>query len=182
MITARFLSGTIVAVAMSVVVAGWATTGCIAQGAQAGQTGAAPNAGQGSTEPRRGEADQGRRPTVPVTSSGSAAARFPRNAEEFDQMFNQIKNWGRWGPDDQLGAANLITEAKRKQAFTLAKLGRVVGLAHPLLTEPAVDNESPFEHTMMDWGFTNDSGFGASGDTYKVSYHGTAHSHLDGLC
>ena len=41
-------------------------------------------------------------------------------------MFNQVKNWGRWGPDDQLGAANLITEAKRKQALALAKNGIVV--------------------------------------------------------
>ena len=43
-------------------------------------------------------------------------------------MFNQVKNWGRWGKDDQLGAANLITEAKRKQALALAK-SRPDGLA-----------------------------------------------------
>jgi hypothetical protein len=56
---------------------------------------------------------QAERPVV----AGATAARFPRNAEEFDQMFNQIKNWGRWGPDDQLGTANLITDAKKKQAL-----------------------------------------------------------------
>jgi kynurenine formamidase len=88
-------------------------------------------------------------------------------------MFNDIKNWGRWGPNDQLGAANLITEAKRKEAFKLAKTGIVVGLAHPPLTEAAPDNGSPFEHT-MNRGFTT--------DTYKVSYHGFAHSHIDTLC
>ncbi len=43
-------------------------------------------------------------------------------------MFNQVKNWGRWGTDDQLGAANLITDAKRKQALALAKNGIVVPL------------------------------------------------------
>ena len=53
----------------------------------------------------------------PLLSPGAAAARFPRNPDEFDQMFNQVKNWGRWGKDDQLGAANLITDAKRKQAL-----------------------------------------------------------------
>jgi kynurenine formamidase len=88
-------------------------------------------------------------------------------------MFNEVKNWGRWGKDDQLGAANLITDTKRKQALALAKLGTVVGLAHPPLTEAAPDNTSPFEHT-MNRGFTT--------DTYKVSYHGYAHSHIDALC
>jgi kynurenine formamidase len=110
---------------------------------------------------------------APLLSPGAAAARFPRNAAEFDQMFNEVKNWGRWGADDQLGAANLITEAKRKQALALAKQGIVVGLAHPPIEEAAPDNTSPFEHTVNR---------GLTTDTYKVSYHGYAHSHIDALC
>jgi kynurenine formamidase len=101
------------------------------------------------------------------------AARFPRNAEEFDQLFQQVSNWGRWGKDDQMGSANLLTEAKRKQALTLARSALTVSLAHNPLTETAEDNTSPFEHT-MNRGFTT--------DTYKVSYHGYAHSHIDALC
>src|SRR5664279_2104556 len=87
-------------------------------------------------------------PAQPLISPGPSAARFPRNLDEFDQMFNQVKNWGRWGKDDQLGAANLITEAKRKSALALAKTGIVVGLAHPPLKEVAADNPNPFIHTM----------------------------------
>ena len=30
----------------------------------------------------------------------------------------ELSNWGRWGKQDQLGAINLITPAKRKQAAT----------------------------------------------------------------
>ncbi len=112
-------------------------------------------------------------PAAPILSPGPAAARFPRNAEEFDQLFNQVKNWGRWGKDDQLGAANLITDAKRKQAIGLAKSGIVVGLAHPPLKEVAPDNPNVFNHTMNR---------GLSTDTYSVSYHGYAHSHIDALC
>ncbi len=108
-----------------------------------------------------------------IMSPGPSAARFPRNADEFDQMFNQVKNWGRWGADDQLGAANLITDEKRRQALALAQLGLALGLAHPPLTEPAPDNTNPFQHTM-------NRGF--STDTYSVSYHGYAHSHIDALC
>ncbi|MSO30128.1 MAG: cyclase family protein [Acidobacteria bacterium] len=109
----------------------------------------------------------------PIISPGPSAARFPRNPDEFDQMFKQVSNWGRWGKDDQLGSANLITVEKRKQALALAKGGIAVSLAHNPLTEAAPDNGSPFEHTM-------NRGF--STDTVRVSFHGYAHSHLDALC
>ena len=101
------------------------------------------------------------------------ASRAPRNAAELDQMFQQIKNWGRWGPDDQLGSVNLITPATRKAAIALARTGETVSLAHTLLTEKADDNSSPFEHTMLR---------GNNRDRYAVQYHGYAHSHIDALC
>src|SRR3954467_15417313 len=99
--------------------------------------------------------------------------RAPRNAAEFDELFQKVKNWGRWGKDDQLGSANLVTVATRKQAVALVKNGTTVSLAHNPLTERAEDNSSPFEHTML-------RGFNM--DRYAVSYHGYAHSHIDALC
>ena len=99
--------------------------------------------------------------------------RAPHNAAEFDTLFQQVKNWGRWGKDDQLGSANLVTAAKRKQAVALVKDGTTVSLAHNVLTEKAEDVSSPFEHTMLR---------GYSMDRYAVSYHGYAHSHIDALC
>jgi kynurenine formamidase len=112
---------------------------------------------------------------APASSQAPSAdsARAPRNADEYDALFQRVKNWGRWGPVDQLGAANLITDAKRRQAASLVKLGLTVSLAHNPITDKADDNASPFEHT-MNRGFTT--------DTYRVSYHGYAHSHLDALC
>jgi kynurenine formamidase len=101
------------------------------------------------------------------------AGRAPRNATEFDTLFQQIKNWGRWGPDDQLGSVNLVTPATRKRAVALVKTGETVSLAHNLLTEKAEDNASPFEHTMLR---------GNNMDRYAISYHGYAHSHIDALC
>ena len=110
---------------------------------------------------------------LPGTSAQAPASRAPRTAEEFDVLFQQVKNWGRWGADDQLGSANLLTDATRRQALALAKTGTTVSLSHNLLTDKADDNASPFEQTMI----------GANNmDTYRVSYHGYAHSHIDGLC
>jgi kynurenine formamidase len=48
-----------------------------------------------------------------------------------------------------------------------------VSLAHNPLTDKADDNASPFEHTMIG---------GNTMDTFRVSYHGYAHSHIDALC
>ena len=108
-----------------------------------------------------------------VAVGAQPAGRAPRNAAEFDTLFQQLKNWGRWGPDDQLGSVNLITPAKRKQAAALVKTGEIVSLAHTLLTEKADDNASPFEHTMLR---------GNNMDRYAIQYHGYAHSHIDALC
>ena len=108
-----------------------------------------------------------------VAVGAQPASRAPRNAAEFDTLFQQVKNWGRWGPDDQLGSVNLITPARRKQAVALAKTGESVSLAHTLLTEKADDNASPFEHTMLR---------GNNMDRYAIQYHGYAHSHIDALC
>lgn len=108
-----------------------------------------------------------------AVSDAQAPSRAPRNVEEFDALFQQVKNWGRWGADDQLGSVNLVTAATRKRAVALAKDGLTVSLAHNPITEKADDNASPFEHLM-------NSGFQT--DTYRVSYHGYAHSHLDALC
>ena len=106
-------------------------------------------------------------------SQTGSSPRAPRNAAEFDTLFQQVKNWGRWGADDQLGSVNLITPAKRKAAVALAKTGETVSLAHTLLTEKADDNSSPFEHTMLR---------GNNMDRYAIQYHGYAHSHIDALC
>jgi len=99
--------------------------------------------------------------------------RAPRNAAEFDALFQQVSNWGRWGKDDQLGSVNLVTAAKRKEAVALVKQGISVSLAHNPLTERAEDNSNPFEQTMLR---------GNNMDRYAVTYHGYAHSHIDALC
>jgi kynurenine formamidase len=107
------------------------------------------------------------------TTQPAGPARAPRDAAEFDALFQKIKNWGRWGAEDNLGAANLITADTRRRAVRLAHTGVTVSLAHNPLTDKAEDNASPFEHTMNR---------GWQTDTYRVSYHGYAHSHVDALC
>ena len=51
---------------------------------------------------------------------------------QVDQWMQDLSNWGRWGDDDQLGAVNLITPAKRREALALATTGDVVSLSLPI--------------------------------------------------
>src|SRR5262245_5065712 len=99
---------------------------------------------------------------------------------DIDQMMKELSNWGRWGKDDQLGAINLITAAKRKQAAALVKEGVSVSLAHDTNTQNAADNPQPYEHSMTLTGVGNRGSF--SLDKIGVSFHGYQHTHLDALC
>ena len=48
---------------------------------------------------------------------------------DIERWKTEQSNWGRWGKDDQIGALNLITPAKRKQAAGLVKEGVSVSMA-----------------------------------------------------
>jgi kynurenine formamidase len=90
---------------------------------------------------------------------------------QYERWKTELSNWGRWGKDDEIGALNLITPAKRKQAAGLVKEGISVSLASPADTVKAVDNPNPYEVTMQ----------GISADRIAVNYHGITHTHLDSL-
>jgi kynurenine formamidase len=94
-------------------------------------------------------------------------------------MANQLSNWGRWGPDDQQGALNLITPDLIKQAAALVKTGKVYSLAMPLEAEGP---QWPSRHKT--WKTTrygnNPTGRGWADDI--VSMHSHSGTHIDALC
>jgi kynurenine formamidase len=102
-----------------------------------------------------------------------AQASHPHDvsAEQYARWKTELSNWGRWGKDDEIGALNLITPAKRRQAAALVRDGVSVSLAADADTVKAVDNPNPYEVTML----------GISADRISVEYHGIAHTHLDSL-
>jgi kynurenine formamidase len=102
-------------------------------------------------------------------------------AAQIDQWMTELSNWDRWGKQDQMGAVNLITPAKRKQAAALVRDGVSVSLARNTESEKAADNDSPFGHTMTSTGKNPLEG-SYSMDLISVSYHGWAHTHMDSLC
>jgi kynurenine formamidase len=43
----------------------------------------------------------------------------------------RFRNWGRWGPDDELGTLNFITPEKIARAATLVRQGKAISMALP---------------------------------------------------
>src|SRR4051794_33102528 len=81
--------------------------------------------------------------TFPPLSTGhaqqpsSAPRHAPATKADADRWMTELSNWGRWGKDDQLGALNLVTVEKRRQAMGLAKAGIVLSLERPIVPSKA---------------------------------------------
>lgn len=56
----------------------------------------------------------------------------PRDLTETRELFHRYRRWGRWGPDDELGALNLIGPEQRRHAATLARTGKSFSLSIPV--------------------------------------------------
>ncbi|MGQ4512955.1 cyclase family protein [Streptomyces sp. DW26H14] len=55
----------------------------------------------------------------------------PATHYAFKALGRRLSNWGRWGEDDQLGTANLLTDETRRAASRLIRTGRIVDLGMP---------------------------------------------------
>lgn len=98
--------------------------------------------------------------------------------QQFENWFNEISNWGRWGKDDELGTLNLITPDIKIKAAGLVRHGITVSLALDLDKVKSDYNPRPFEHSSY---VVNVGGQSFVSDRYAVEYHGATHSHIDGL-
>ena len=60
---------------------------------------------------------------------------------EFHELAKKVNNWGRWGPDDERGTLNLITDEVVARAASCIRTGRRFSLALPLSeTGPMMGN------------------------------------------
>ena len=113
-------------------------------------------------------------------------AETPPSAADLDVIVQQVSNWGRWGPDDERGALNLISDAKRAQAATLVQDGVAISCSLPLPVTPGIDNPEPVQHHMLAAGDLPEGalipGLAYTADYFAIGCHGLATTHLDALC
>ena len=90
---------------------------------------------------------------------------------DVERWKQELTNWGRWGPDDEIGTLNLITPDKR-DAGRCTRPGRHLRIApRDAETEEAIDNPRPYQVIPL----------GITADEIRISYHGFIHTHLDFL-
>jgi kynurenine formamidase len=105
--------------------------------------------------------------------------------DELDEMYASLKNWRRWGTEDERGTLNFITTQMRVAAAARVRSGVCVSLSHNLDTRPSGDNPQPVHHHMLASGDARDSngiaGYEAARDYVGLDVHGLATTHVDAL-
>lgn len=108
----------------------------------------------------------------------------PVSRVEFNALFEKLKNWGKWGPDDAKGTLNYLTPECVREAAKLVRSGRSVSMAIPISKVAGPDNPRPPAHymaTQYDIRFA----FGQpqfATDYFGSEIHGDCHTHFDALC
>ncbi|WP_326834705.1 cyclase family protein [Amycolatopsis rhabdoformis] len=69
--------------------------------------------------------------------------------DEVLAWFESLSNWGRWGPADQLGTLNLVTDEKRRAAAGLVRRGRAVSCAWDIDTSEHPDDAGTAPRRLM---------------------------------
>ncbi len=106
-------------------------------------------------------------------------------ASEVLTYFKKLSNWGRWGPDDELGTLNLITPERRLRATRLVTEGVTVSCGRRLEKGVFSDVREPIVHLMElsgeRWaGRKSEPGqMQAAADFLGMIVHGPAASHVD---
>jgi kynurenine formamidase len=80
---------------------------------------------------------------------------------QFEALAAQVSNWGRWGPDDELGTLNLITPSVVRRGVGAARTGKRFSLAIPLNPDgPQIGLSKGRENPVRSMLAINESPFG----------------------
>ena len=111
---------------------------------------------------------------VELVSTEQASEHPLVSQAQYDRWVDELSNWGRWGPDDELGAFNLITPARRAAAAALVTEGFTVSLASEAQNYESLDVPCPVE-----WSMTRATRTSAGDQIAYPCIHGPGTTHLD---
>jgi kynurenine formamidase len=105
--------------------------------------------------------------------------RRPDPAEVLGYM-TALSNWGRWGPDDELGTLNLISREKRVEAAQLVREGITVGCARQLARE-AQSPDVPHQPQQFMLSSGESAGAPYAQEYVGLVFHSLTVSHIDAV-
>ena len=77
-------------------------------------------------------------------------------SDQLEKIYQETRNWGRFGEDDERGTLNFLTQERLARACTLARDGVQVSLAHDLSLAPSPESPEPAHHHMLAAGDARD--------------------------
>jgi kynurenine formamidase len=102
----------------------------------------------------------------------------PLDAATIERWMTDLSNWNRWGPQDQRGTVNLMTDATRKAALALVTEGVSVSLSRDADPVKSADNGNPLGLAMVATAQPPDP---FAMETLTITFHGSAYTHMDAL-
>jgi kynurenine formamidase len=109
--------------------------------------------------------------------------------DEVLEFFESLSNWGRWGPDDEAGTLNYITDEKRRAAAALVREGRSVScsLVMGTATQPDQILGAPQRYMIVtgEEAHADDPPAQAKWgpmEYFGLAFHGFTVTHVDALC
>lgn len=94
-----------------------------------------------------------------------------------------MHDWGRWGPDDEAGAVNLLGPEQVRRGLASVRTGAVLSLAAPIVAGRGfgiVGRPAPAHYMLRDGGdyaagLPERAGFGFADDVITLATHGVTH-------
>ena len=131
-------------------------------------------------------------PPPPAEIPPHPSTQLPDKLITHHQMLaweQEMKNWGRWGPDDERGTLNLITPEKTQAAAGLVTEGVSVSLYHfpdlVNLSEPGLDTSNMQGVLTRHWmpGLDPETGeVRGALDAISFAIHDGGDAHIDAVC
>ncbi len=108
---------------------------------------------------------------------------FDLTTEQFQALYQRVRQMSRHGAADRLGALNSISPAQMVAAARGITQGRTVSLAAPVEDKVTPDNPDPAVHQMTQTGVGPGpaSGLSFAMDRIALNIHGNVDSHVDAL-
>jgi len=97
------------------------------------------------------------------------------------EVYQGISNWGRWGPEDERGALNLVTAEVRRRAAASVRSGTTASLGLPIRSTGEA-GRNPVSHMLIGGDAAAPEGFSQAQDYFGLVPHGPMYTHLDALC
>jgi kynurenine formamidase len=115
---------------------------------------------------------------------GQGAPHVDLSASDFNRLFRELVNWGRWDDRPGVGALHYLTADRIAAATGLVRRGLTVSLGRTLNTQGGIDNPEPADHRMT---LLTDVDVGSGSlrfakDYVGLDYHNEGHTHVDAFC